>query len=157
QTEAPADIMGIKKYLGSGLIKGIGTRYASRIVAKFDVDTLNIIDQCPEKLLEVKGLGQKRLEKIKACWNDQKSIREVMIFLQSHGVSPAFAQKIYKVYGEQSIKKVQANPYCLAHDIHGIGFKSADAIAQTLGIAKSATERIEAGIEYILSECSEDG
>lgn len=157
RVEAPADVIGIKKYLGSGLIKGIGPKYASRIVEKFDVETLNIIDQYPEKLLEIEGLGKKRVEMIKACWHDQKSIREVMIFLQSHGVSPAFAQKVFKTYGDQSINKVQTNPYQLARDIFGIGFKTADAIAQKLGIPKDSPERIEAGIEYALSESAEDG
>lgn len=155
--EAPADVVGIKKYLGSGLIKGIGPKYASRIVEKFDADTLNIIDQHPERLLEVEGLGKKRMELIKTCWSEQKSIREVMIFLQSHGVSPTYAQKVYKTYGDQSIKRVQANPYQLARDIYGIGFKKADDIAQKLGMAKNAPERIDAGIEYVLTECSEEG
>lgn len=155
--EAPADIAGIKKYLGSGLIKGIGPRYAGRIVEAFDTDTLNVIDQNPERLLEIAGLGKKRVDKIKECWSEQKSIREVMIFLQSHGVSPAYAQKVFKAYGNESIKKVQTNPFHLARDIHGIGFKSADAIAQKLGITKDAPERIDAGIEYALSELADEG
>ncbi len=155
--EAPADVVGIKKYLGSGLIKGIGPKYAGRIVEKFGANTLHIIDQAPEQLLEIEGLGKKRVEKIKDCWSEQKSIREVMIFLQAHGVSPSFAQKIFKTYGQQSIKIVQSNPFRLARDIHGIGFKSADAIAQKLGIPKDAPERLDAGIEFTLSECSDDG
>lgn len=157
QTEAPADLIGIKKYLGSGLIKGIGHEYANRIVEMFDIDTLHIIDQNPEKLLEVKGLGEKRLEKIKACWSEQKSIRDVMIFLQANGVSPTYAQKIFKKYGEKSIIKVKENPYNLARDIYGIGFKTADAIAEKLGITHESSQRIDAGIEYVLSELSEDG
>jgi exodeoxyribonuclease V alpha subunit len=157
QLEAPADILGIKKYLGSGLIKGIGATYAKRIVDKFGVETLNIIDQAPERLSEVEGLGKKRLESIRQCWEDQKSIRDVMIFLQSHGVSPSFAQKIYKTYGNKSIKAVQENPYRLAQDIRGIGFRMADKIAETLGIAKTSPERIDAGIEFVLSACSEEG
>ena len=155
--EAPADIMGIKKYLGSGLIKGIGPTYAARIVEHFDVETLNIIDQFPERLNEVKGLGEKKLERIKACWIEQKSIREVMIFLQNYGVSPTYAQKIFKCYGEQSIKKVKENPFHLARDIFGVGFKKADTIAQKLGIGKDSPQRIDAGIEYVLSELSSDG
>lgn len=155
--ETPADVVGIKKYLGSGLIKGIGPKYANRIVEKFDTETLNIIDQCPERLLEIEGFGKKRVEIIRACWSEQKSIRNVMIFLQSHGVSPAYAQKVFKAYGDQSIKKVQENPFHLAKDIHGIGFKTADAIAQKLGIPKDAPGRIDAGIEHTLSECCEDG
>lgn len=135
QIEAPADIIGIKKYLGSGLVKGIGHIYAGRIVEKFGIDTLNVIDQNPEKLLEVAGLGKKRIDKIKECWTEQKSVREVMIFLQSHDISPAYAQKIFKNYGMQCITKVQQNPYILAREISGIGFKIADAIAKKMGIA----------------------
>ncbi len=157
QIEAPADIIGIKKYLGSGLIKGIGPKYASRIVEKFGVDTLHIIDQSPEKLLDIPGLGAKRIEKIKGCWSEQRSIREVMVFLQTYGVSPAFAQKIFKAYGNQSIAKVKENPFHLARDIFGIGFKTADTIASKMGIAKDSDQRIDAGIEYVLSQLSNDG
>lgn len=157
RVEAPADIVGIKKYLGSGLIKGIGPKYAGRIVEKFGVDTLNVIDTAPEKLLEVAGLGAKRIEKIKSCWADQRSIREVMVFLQTYGASPAFAQKIFKAYQTQSIAKVKENPYNLARDIHGIGFKTADTIAAKMGIAKDSDTRVDAGIEYVLSQLSNDG
>jgi len=155
--ESPADVIGIKKYLSSGLIKGIGPKYAARIVEKFDCETLNIIDQHPERLYEIEGLGKKRIETITEKWSEQKSIRNVMVFLQSHGVSPAFAQKIYKTYGDQSIKKVQENPFYLAKDIHGIGFRTADAIAQKLGIPKDAPGRIDAGIEQTLSDQCDDG
>lgn len=157
QVEAPADIVGIKKYLGSGLIKGIGSKYAERIVAKFETETLDIIDKFPERLLEVEGLGKKRVESIKACWTEQRSIRDVMIFLQSHGVSPSYAQKVFKTYGEKSISQVKTNPYQLARDIRGIGFKTADAIAQKLGMPKNGPERLDAGIEHALTECSDDG
>ncbi len=157
KVEAPADIVGIKKYLGSGLIKGIGPKYASRIVDAFGADTLAIIEDCPEKLLEIAGLGTKRIEKIKACWIEQKSIRDVMVFLQGNGVSPAFAQKIFKTYGSQSITKVKDNPFCLARDIFGVGFKTADTIAQKMGITKDSDQRIDAGIEYVLSQLSGDG
>lgn len=155
--EMPADITGIKKYLGSGLIKGIGHSYAARIVEKFGSNTLSIIDESPEKLLEVSGLGQKRVDKIQACWGEQKSIREVMIFLQSYNVSPSYAQKIFKKYGVHSIKNVKENPYNLARDIFGIGFKIADTIAKTMGITTNSPKRIDAGIEFVLSECSSDG
>ncbi|MBA3958686.1 MAG: ATP-dependent RecD-like DNA helicase [Parachlamydiaceae bacterium] len=155
--EAPSDIVGIKKYLGSGLIKGIGPTYAKRIVEKFGVETLVVIDQYPERLTEIEGLGTKRIDMIKSCWSDQKSIRDVMIFLQSYSVTPAYAQKIFKAYGNQSIQKVKENPFGLARDIHGIGFKIADTIAQSLGIAKNAPQRIDAGIEYVLSELAGDG
>lgn len=157
QVEAPADLIGIKKYLGSGLIKGIGKKYAARIVDRFGVDTLDIIESAPDKLLEIAGLGSKRVEKIKSCWGDQKAIRQVMVFLQGHGVSPAYAQKIFKAYGEQSVKKVQENPFALARDIFGIGFKTANTIAEKLGIPKESTQRIDAGIEYVLNQLSSDG
>lgn len=157
QVEAPADILGITKYLGSGLIKGIGPKYAARIVEKFGVETLNVIDQSPEQLLEIQGLGAKRLEMIRTCWSEQKSIRDVMIFLQTHGVTPTYAQKIFKVYGAQSIDKVKANPFQLARDIFGIGFKTADVIAQKLGFDASSDMRADAGIEYVLTELASDG
>ncbi len=157
KVEAPADIIGIKKYLGSGLIKGIGPKYAGRMVETFGADTLNIIENDPNRLLEIAGLGAKRIEKIKACWVEQKSIRDVMVFLQGNGVSPAFAQKIFKTYGSQSIIKVKENPFCLARDIFGVGFKTADTIAQKMGITKDSDQRIDAGIEYVLSQLSGDG
>jgi exodeoxyribonuclease V alpha subunit len=157
QVETPADVVGIKKYLCSGLIKGIGPKYAERIVKRFDTETLTIIDRYPERLSEIEGLGKKRIDTLVSCWSEQKSIRNVMIFLQSHGVSPAYAQKVYKTYGDQSVKKVQENPFNLARDIHGIGFKTADDIAQKLGIPKDAPGRIDAGIEQMLSNCCDDG
>lgn len=155
--EAPADILGIKKYLGSGLIPTIGPVFAKKIVDQFGLDTLQIIDQSPDRLLEIKGVGKKRVEKIAACWDGQKIIRNVMVFLQSHSVSPAYAQKIYKAYGSESIKKVQENPYQLARDIYGIGFKTADQIANKMGVLKEAVQRIESGIEFALSELSNEG
>lgn len=155
--EAPADLIGIEKYLGSGLIKGIGPVYAKRIVKTFGVATLDVIDKDPARLTEVGGIGSKRIDSIQECWAAQKSIREVMIFLQSHGVSPTYAQKIYKSYGPQSIQKVKDNPFSLAKDIFGIGFKTADTIAQKMGVAKDSVQRIDAGIEYVLSKLSDDG
>lgn len=157
QVEAPADIVGIKKYLGSGLIKGIGPAYANRIVEKFGIDTLTVIDQDPSRLLEISGLGKKRIDTIRQCWTDQRTIRDVMVFLQTYGVSPAYAQKIFKVYGDRCITKVKENPYHLARDIFGIGFKTADTIAQKMGIAKDSNQRIDAGIEHVLLELSNDG
>jgi exodeoxyribonuclease V alpha subunit len=157
KTESPADVIGIKKYLGSGLIKGIGPVYAGRIVELFGTETLNIIDTEPERLSEIAGLGQKRIKKICSCWDEQKSVREVMIFLQSHEVSPAFAQKIFRVYGKKSVQVVQETPFLLARDIHGIGFKTADQIAEKIGIAKDSAQRIEAGILFVLSELSNNG
>jgi exodeoxyribonuclease V alpha subunit len=155
--QAPSDLIGIQKYLESGMIKGIGPAYAERIVKKFGLATLDVIGETPDQLLEIEGLGAKRIEKIVECWNQQKSIREVMIFLRGHNVSPAFAQKIYKAYGDESIKKVQENPYNLAREIYGIGFKSADAIAKGLGMPQTAPQRIDAGIEFVLWELSGDG
>lgn len=155
--EAPADISGIKKYLGSGLIKGIGPKYAGRIVEKFGTATLDIIDKEPDRLLEIPGLGKKRIDKIASCWSEQRSIREVMIFLQSNGVSPTYAQKIFKIYGSSAIEKVKTNPYNLARDIFGIGFKIADSIAEKMGIEKDSLIRIDAGIEYVLSKLSDEG
>lgn len=157
QVEAPVDIVGIQKYLGSGLIKGIGPKYSEKIVEKFGTDTLAIIEASPEKLLEIPGLGEKRLEKIKTCWQDQRSIRDVMVFLQTYGVSPVFAQKIFKTYRDQSITTVKNNPYSLARDIFGIGFKTADTLAQKMGIDRNSPQRLDAGIEYVLSELSGDG
>lgn len=157
QTEAPADIIGIKKYLGSGLIKGIGPKYAGRIVEQFGQDTLHIIDQHPDKLFDIPGIGKKRVQRIQECWSEQKSIREVMIFLQSNGVSPAYAQKVFKKYGAESIAKVRDNPFHLARDVFGIGFKTADTIAQKMGIEKESSKRIDAGIEYVLSKFSDEG
>lgn len=153
----PSDIYGIQKYLESGLVKGIGPVYAKKIVQKFGKETLSIIDQTPTKLLQIEGLGEKKLKKIIACWKEQSAIREVMVFLQGHGVSPAYAQKIFKYYGEFSITKVQENPYQLAKDIFGIGFKMADQIAQNMGFCKDSPERIQAGILHILWETSQEG
>jgi exodeoxyribonuclease V alpha subunit len=157
KAERPADIVGIKKYLGSGLIKGIGPVNAGRIVEKFGIETLNILDKTPEKLLSIPGLGKKKLDEIVKCWSEQRSIRDVMIFLQSYGVSPAYAQKIFKTYGDQSVKVVTENPYRLARDIFGVGFKSADQIAQKLGILKNSPFRVDAGLEFLLTELGLDG
>lgn len=157
KSERPADLYGIEKYLGSGLIKGIGPVYAKKIVLKFGTATLDILDKEPKRLQEIPGLGKKKLSQITDCWQTQKNIREVMIFLQSHGVSPAFAQKIYKRFGEESIGKVSENPYCLASEVRGIGFKSADEIAKKLGIPENAEIRIDAALEYVMEELSSDG
>lgn len=157
KSERPADIHGIKKYLGSGLIKGIGPSFANKIVEKFGLATLDIFDKEPERLKEIAGLGAKKLASIQACWAEQRSIREMMIFLQAHEVSPAWAQKIFKQFGEKSIEIVTANPYRLARDIRGIGFRTADQIAQKLGMLPDAAERIDAGLEYVLEELSSEG
>jgi len=154
---APATLLGIEKYLGSGLIRGIGRGFAKRIVDTFKEETLDIIEHSPEKLIRVARLGKKRIESIKTCWSEQKAIRAVMLFLQSHSVSPVHAQKIFKAYGNESIQKVKENPFCLARDIFGIGFKTADQIASKLGVSKTAPTRLQAALEYILSSLSEEG
>jgi len=155
--EAPADEVGIEKYLASGLIKGIGPVYAKRIVQEFGKETLDVIDRESKRLLDIEGIGEKRVRKIAECWEEQKSIRKVMIFLQSHEVRISFAYKIFKTYGEESIEKVQENPYLLAKEIHGIGFKTADALAKKLGIAEDSPLRVQAGIEHVLWELSLEG
>ncbi len=153
----PATIAGIEKYLGSGLIKGIGPIYAKKIVKQFKEDTIRIIEERPDKLTEVEGIGPKRLEMIKKAWQEQKEIKNVMLFLQSNGVSTAYAVKIYKTYGNESIDIVKSNPYRLADDIWGIGFKTADRIAQQMGYDKNSFERCRSGIIYVLNELSNDG
>ena len=153
----PATVEGIRKYLGSGLIRGIGPVTAKRIVEHFQLDTLEVIDQAPDRLLEVPGTGPKRVEIIKKGWETQKQIKDVMIFLQSHGVSTAYSVRIYKEYGAEAITLVQENPYRLERDIWGVGFLTADRIAQRLGIAEDAPARIKAGLRYVLHQASEEG
>jgi exodeoxyribonuclease V alpha subunit len=157
ETIRPATVMAIEKYLGSGLIKGVGPVMAKRMVGAFGLETLDIIEEKPEKLLAVEGIGQKRVDMIRRAWADQKAIREVMLFLQGHGVSATFAVKIYKAYGDDSIKVVETDPYRLAKDIWGIGFKTADKIAQQLGFALDAEPRLRAGLLYTLSEATDYG
>ncbi|NLD48940.1 MAG: ATP-dependent RecD-like DNA helicase [Clostridiaceae bacterium] len=153
----PATVAGIEKYLGSGLIKGIGPVNAKRIVRHFKEETIRIIEQEPDRLSEVGGIGLKRVELIKKAWLEQREIKNVMLFLQSHGVSTSYAVKIYKTYGEDSIKIVKDNPYRLADDIWGIGFKTADRIAQKMGYGKDSFERCRSGIIYALNELSNEG
>ena len=157
QSIFPASIKGIERYLGSGLIKGIGPELASRIVNKFGEATLQTIDEEIDQLAIVEGIGQKRLEMIKKAWSDQKEIRAIMIFLQEQGVGPSHATRIYKRYGQRSIAVVTQNPYKLATEISGIGFRTADRIAQKLGFQKNAPVRSEAGILYVLNQLSEEG
>jgi exodeoxyribonuclease V alpha subunit len=153
----PATASGIKKYLGSGLIKGIGPVMASRIVKEFGDQTLDVIEKRPETLMKIGGIGPKRIEMIERAWKEQKEIREVMIFLQENGVSPAYATKIFKRYGWDSIAVVSKNPYRLATDIFGIGFLTADKIARKMGFEKSAPVRAEAGVLYVLNQLAEEG
>jgi len=152
ETTYPADVVGIQKYLESGLIKGIGPAYAKKIIDKFGSNTLQVIDDEPKKLLEIPGIGKSKINKIIECWNDQRSIRKVMIFLRTYGVSPGYAQKIYKRFGNLSIKKVSEDPYQLAKEVTGIGFKMSDKIAKELGFEKSCPARLKAGIEFSLWE-----
>lgn len=155
--EAPSDILGIQKYLESGLVKGIGPVYAKKIVDHFGSDTLEIIDKTPHRLYEIDGLGRKKVRQLRESWHEQRSIREVMVFLRAHGASPGYAQKIFKQYGDQSIAKVKENPYRLAKEVFGVGFKMADSIALKLGFALHSPERLAAGIEFVLWELAGDG
>jgi exodeoxyribonuclease V alpha subunit len=156
-TVLPATIQGIERYLGSGLIKGIGPKMAGRIVAHFGVDTLRVIEEEPGRLVEVPGLGPKRTKLIGAAWAEQKAIKEVMIFLQGVGVSTSLAVRIYKKYGDGSISVVRNEPYRLAADVWGIGFKTADTIARAVGIPHDSPQRVQAGIRYTLSEAADAG
>lgn len=153
----PATVEGIRRYLGSGLIKGIGPRIAEKIVQTFGADTLYVIDSQPQRLREVPDIGRKRYEWITQAWEQQKAIKEVMVFLQAHGVSAGLAVKIYKHYGADSLNVVKTDPYRLARDIWGIGFKTADKIARALGLPADAPTRLEAGLVYMLSELADDG
>ncbi|WP_122979509.1 SF1B family DNA helicase RecD2 [Actinoplanes teichomyceticus] len=156
-TVLPATIQGIRRYLGSGLVKGIGPVFAERIVDHFGLDTLQIIEESPERLIEVTGLGPKRTAKITAAWAEQKAIKEVMVFLQGVGVSTSIAVRIYKKYGDSSISVVKNSPYQLASDVWGIGFKTADTIAQAVGIPHDSPERVKAGLQYTLSQATDNG
>ena len=138
ETVRPATAAAIEKYLGSGMVKGIGPVMAKRIVEKFGENALDVIEETPTKLAQVTGIGEKRIGQIKAAWDEQREVRAIMLFLQGHGVSPTYAVKIYRFYKERAIEVVEQNPYQLATDIWGIGFKSADKIAQNIGIAPDA-------------------
>jgi len=153
----PATLAGIRRYLGSGLVKGIGPRLAERIVAHFADQTLEIIEQHPERLEAVPDIGPKRAARIAAAWEEQKQVKEIMLFLHSHGVNTNLATKIYKRYGDQALQVVRSNPYQLARDIYGIGFKTADQIAQSLGLPMDHPTRLEAGVIYALNQATEDG
>ncbi|WP_030204766.1 ATP-dependent RecD-like DNA helicase [Streptomyces sp. NRRL S-87] len=156
-TVLPATVQGIRRYLGSGLIKGIGPRIADRIVEHFGTDTLDVIEAEPKRLIEVPGLGPKRTKLIGAAWEEQKAIKEVMVFLQGVGVSTSIAVRIYKKYGDASISVVRNQPYRLAADVWGIGFLTADRIAQAVGIPHDSPERVKAGLQYALSQSADQG
>ena len=153
----PATAYGIEKYLGSGLVKGIGPKFARLIVNRFGTGTIDVIETDIERLNEVHGIGPKRIAKIRESWEKQKDIKNVMLFLQGHGVSTAFAAKIYREYGKESVSKVQENPYRLADDIWGIGFKTADGIASRMGYGKDDPRRVRSGILYTLGQLADEG
>lgn len=153
----PATIYGMEKYLGSGLIKGVGPRFARRIVQKFGADTFRVIEENVELLIEVEGIGKKRVQMIAESWERQKEIKNIMLFLQEHQVSASYAAKIYKQYGNDSIAVMKENPYKLADDIWGIGFKTADQIAKKLGFGSETYVRLRSGLMYTLSELSNEG
>ena len=156
-THAPTSLVGLKKYLGSGLIKGIGPIYGEKLVSYFGEAVLEIIDKNPERLHEVPGIGHKRIEKIVIAWKDQKEISNIMVFLQDKGISTLYAVKIYKFYKEEAIAIITENPYRLAQDIWGFGFKTADAIAQKTGIAPDSQKRIASALIHIIQTASQDG
>ena len=154
---APSTLDGIEKYLSSGMVKGIGPHFAKKLVKAFGELVFDVIEQSPERLLELPGIGKKRQQRVTNAWSEQKIIREIMVFLQSHGVGTSRSVRIYKTYGEEAINKVRENPYRLAWDIHGIGFKTADTLAQKLGIAPDSLIRAQAGVRHVLQEWSSEG
>jgi exodeoxyribonuclease V alpha subunit len=153
----PSTVEGIEKYLGSGMVKGIGPHFASKLVSAFGETVFDVIEQWPERLLELEGIGPRRKERVTQAWAEQKVIREIMVFLQSHGVGTARAVRIYKTYGDRAVERVRENPYRLALDIQGIGFRTADAIAGRLGIAGDSLMRAQAGVRHMLQEISTQG
>jgi exodeoxyribonuclease V alpha subunit len=153
----PSTLEGIEKYLGSGMVKGIGPHFAKALVYAFKEEVFTVIEEEPQRMLELPGIGQKRMEKVTTAWADQKVIREIMVFLQSHGLGTGRAVRIFKTYGNESIIKVTENPYRLALDIHGIGFTTADTLAKQLGISPDSLIRAQAGIRHVLQEISGNG
>ena len=153
----PATAYGIEKYLGSGLVRGIGPKFAHRIVQQFGTETLDVIEEAPERLLEVSGIGKVRVDRIRRSWQEQKEIRNIMLFLQGHDVSTGHATRIYKTYGNESIRVVEENPYRLADDIWGIGFRTADTIAQKLGFGRDRPVRLRSGLKYTLNRLADEG
>lgn len=156
-TVPPSTLVGIEKYLGSGLIRGIGKVMARRLVAKFGLDTLEVIEHQPERLTEVPSIGAKRSAQIRQAWQAQRQIQEVMVFLQGHGVATGHAVRIFKTYGDEALAVLQDNPYRLAREVFGIGFQSADAIARNLGVAPDAPQRAEAGALHALAQAADQG
>ena len=157
RTVPPTTTEGIEKYLGSGMVKGIGPVFAKRMVERFGADILAVIEHRSGELETVEGIGPKRRHRIKQAWEEGKQVREIMLFLHGHGVSTSKAVRIYKTYGDQAIGKVKNNPYVLAKDIYGIGFRTADQIAQNVGIPKDSLNRASAGIDHVLLEATTEG
>ena len=151
QASVPSSVEGIEKYLGSDMIRGIGPVYAKRMVQLFGTDVFDIIEASPGRLREVDGIGPTRAARVTAAWADQKMIREIMVFLYQHGVGTARAVRIFKTYGADAVQVMSENPYRLARDIRGIGFRTADLIAERLGIEKTAMIRVRAGISFALT------
>ena len=157
KTVPPTTIEGIERYLSSGLVKGIGPVLAKKLVGRFGAEVLGAIENRVAELQSVDGIGPKRRQRIEQAWQEAKHIREIMLFLHSHGVSTSRAVRIFKTYGEQAIEKVRSNPYTLAKDIYGIGFATADQIAQKVGIPRDSLDRARAGIDHVLLEATSDG
>src|SRR2546430_17137850 len=157
KTSAPTSAEGIEKYLASGMIRGIGPVYAKKLLRAFGDKVFDVIEATPDRLREVDGIGPVRAARILAAWAEQKAVREIMVFLHGHGVGTARAVRIFKTYGADAIQAMSENPYRLARDIRGIGFKTADAIAMKLGIEKSAMIRVRAGISYALTAARDEG
>lgn len=157
KTIMPTTLEGIEKYLASGMIRGIGPGYAQRLIYAFKEQVFTVIEQTPQRLCEVEGIGTKRKQSIIKAWAEQRAIRDIMLFLHTNGVGTARAVRIYKTYGKESIDKIKENPYCLAHDVHGIGFKTADQLAQRIGIAKDSILRMRAGVTHCLQEYTNQG
>ena len=157
EESVPATVYGIEKYLGSGLIKGIGPKYAKLIVSKFGEKTIEVIEETPDELINVPGIGKKRVSMIKKAWQEQREVRNIMVFLQEHGVSTAFGYRLYKTYGNETIAKIKSNPYQMADDIWGVGFKTADKVAMKLGIDKESYDRCRSGIFYVLNRFADEG
>ena len=153
----PATAKGIVRYLGSGLVRGIGPRLAERIVAVFGEQTLAVLEHAPERLREVPGIGAKRAARLKAAWEEQKHIRQIMLFLHEHGVTTGLAVKIYKTYGDRALEVVRTDPYRLAQDIHGVGFKTADKVSRALGLPEDHPSRLQAGLYYVLQRAADEG
>src|SRR2546426_2862208 len=153
----PTTLEGIERYLGSGMVKGIGPHFARKLVQAFGAEVFDVIAQTPQRLRELDGIGPKRTARVVAAWAEQQTVREIMMFLHSHGVGTARAVRIYKTYRTEAIVRVQEKPYRLALDIHGIGFKTADTLAQRLGIPRDAVIRAQAGVRHVLREFADDG